>query len=558
MNILKSNEAYDVVVIGAGLAGIKAAVTAAQKGCRVLLCSKSILCAGSSFYTLMDTLHCQAVIDEADKEVFLRDIADCSYGMNDPVMNRYYADHIRERITELPAMGIPYEKLPEPKLACFAGHPHDLYYWSDWNAIRVRLTDILEQNPSITFREKTEAAAIAVGGDKAVSGVILYDKRRGVFEYVPCASLILATGGFGALYKHNLNSPDVAGDGHALALAAGASLINLEFNQFIPGLLKPVYKVVFREGTLDYCDALLDRQGHDILREALPDTAEYAECLRIRASHGPFTSAGPSMHFDLAMMKACEDDPDSEGAVIQYSPKMERDTRSYVAGYLQWLKETYRVNLCTEKVTIAPFFHAANGGILVDHRCETEVRGLFACGEAAGGIHGADRLGGNASGSCLVFGYLAAESAAAHAKQVSGKGCDIPANELSRLLEDVYGTAETSAATPQEVIAQIREEMWLRANVLRSEESLLTALASVQKLRAAYHASAFFGKAEQIPAAMQAQRFLTLSQAILTAMRNRTESRGAHYREDYPRLDSRFDRRWKIHLRRGEVLCVPE
>ncbi|MGX8701236.1 FAD-binding protein [Caproiciproducens sp.] len=562
MNIVKSNKFYDVVVVGAGLAGIKAAVTAANKGSSVLVCTKSALCSGSSFYTLMDTLHCQAVIDEADKAVFMQDIADCSYKMNDPVMNQYYIDHINDRITEFPEMGIEYKKLPDPKLACFANHPHSLYFWTDWPKIRIRVKKIFAGTPNITVREKAEAATIVTnkgpGQSKKVKGILLFDKQQSVFEYVACSSVIFATGGFGALYEHNLNSPDVAGDGHVLALEAGAELINLEFNQFIPGFIEPVYKIVFREGTLDYCDKLVDQNGTEILRELLPNPQDYAECLRMRASHGPFTSMDLSKYFDIALMKACLKEQHTDGMEIQYSPEIYNDTRDYVVNYLEWLKNVPRVDLCNTKITIAPFFHAANGGIFVDHHCETKIKGLFACGEAAGGIHGADRLGGNATGSCLVFGYLAAESACAYAKQTKNSYTDISGAELSQLLEDTYSSSVSQSLLPQEIIAAIKKEMWIYANILRTEDGLTQATDRIQQLRKQYNAMAFFGTAEQISAAMQAHRFLVLSEALLAAMKNRKESRGSHFREDYPQTDPAFDHRYKISIQNGAMVCKAE
>ena len=119
---------YDIIVVGAGLAGLRATITAAQHGRKVLLCTKATLCSGSSFYTQMDTLHCQGVL---------------SQGMNDPYMNRYYVDHINDRIREFPQMGVDYQALPEPKLACFAKHPHALFSWTDWAKIRANARSIL-------------------------------------------------------------------------------------------------------------------------------------------------------------------------------------------------------------------------------------------------------------------------------------------------------------------------------------------------------------------------------------------------------------------------------
>jgi fumarate reductase (CoM/CoB) subunit A len=562
MNISKNSSGYDIIVIGTGLSGIKAAITAAKVGSSVLLCTKSILCSGSSFYPMMDTLHCQAPSDEADKEIFLKDIENCSFGMNSPVMNRYYADHIVSCISEFEEMGIHYEKIPEAKLACFASHPHSLYAWSNWSEIRTSVRKILSGHSNIRLKENTEAVLLITGGcgqKKHITGVILFSLSAHNFIYVPCKAVILSCGGFGSLYEHNLNSSDVSGWGHFLALQAGASLINLEFNQFIPGFLSPGYKTVFREGTLDYCIGLADRSGHDPLKDILPEPGAYRRCLEERSLHGPFTCSDSSAPFDIALMKESIRHPDHPGLRILYSPDLYADRKSYMIHYLDWLKNEHRIDLIRNPATIAPFFQSANGGIAVNQKCQTEVEGLFSCGEAAGGIHGADRLGGNATGTCLVFGRLAAESAADYVSRVSSVRNDLAEDDLYHLLSKVYGSEkETSSLLPKEVIRSVKHEMWIHANVLRSASGLSAAADTLQNLKSRYNAVSFFSDSEKITAAMEAQQFLILASAVLTAMNNRKESRGSHYREDYPETDPHYACRYEIRLEHGEPVLRKE
>lgn len=535
---------FDVVIVGAGLAGLRAAVTAAKLGSTVLLCSKSVLCGGSSFYPLMDTLHCQGTLDEADKEILLQDIAACGCGMGDPWLNRYYVDNINARIEEFPSLGIDYTALPEPKLACFSHHAHALFSWTDWLGIRVRARRILAELPNVTLWEQTDAAALltqpAKAGGARVHGIVLYDKQTQAFREVACKSVVLATGGFGALFQHSLNGPDVAGDGHALALAAGAGLVNLEFNQFIPGYLTPVYKIVFREGTLDYCTGLRDSSGQDPLRVLLPNEEDYRRCLKLRAAHGPFTSADESRFFDAAIMQAGLRAQGQGGCRLLYDNALYDSKLSYMVHYLDWLRDIHHLNLCRDDAALVPFFHAANGGILVNHQCETAVIGLFACGEAAGGIHGADRLGGHATGSCLVFGHLAAQSAVAHAQATSDSTVNI--DEARLTLQRLYGST-ASQLTPNEAIDRIQKTLWLHANVLRTEAGLAEAQRVLDDLAQQYCAFPYLENGALAPAAMQAQRMLTLAQALLLAMQARKESRGPHYREDHPKQSASYDHR---------------
>lgn len=549
--VVTENGTYDIVVVGAGLAGLRAVVTAAQQGQRVLLCTKTTLCSGSSFYTQMDTLHCQGVLSQEDKAIFLEDVENASQGMNDPYMNRYYVEHINERIQEFPQMGVEYQALPEPKLACFANHPHALFSWTDWNKIRNNARAILASYPNVTVMERTDAACILTRS-QAVTGMVLRSRTTGSFSMVGCSAIILATGGFGALYRHNLNSPDVSGDGHALALAAGASLVNLEFNQFIPGYLKPVYRIVFREGTLEHCTAMKDHAGRDALRERIPDEAARRNLLYRRSKHGPFSSREGTADFDVALMEGCTD-PKTEGVRIEYSPALYDDPRSYIQYYLKWLQDVYHVDLRTADAGIAPFFHAANGGIYVDHQCQTSVQGLFACGEAAGGIHGADRLGGNATGSCLVFGHLAASSAVEYAK---GHCADAPAlADAHRALGEIF--RGTGVLSPKEVIEKIQDIMWCKANILRREETLKEALEEIQSLKALYDPFPYFDTPEG-HLALQASHALTLAPALLTAMIERRETRGAHCRQDYPQTDKENLYRLVLTQQQGNLTCHRE
>ena len=163
--------------------------------------------------------------------------------------------------------------------------------------------------------------------------------------------------------------------------------INLEFNQFIPGFLSPAYKTVFREGSLRYCTGLLGPDGHDILRQLLPNQDACGECLLLREPHGPFTTADASKDFDIALMKSALKHIESRGGsmdqsigcIIRYSPDILNDSRGYVRDYISWLLREHDIHIERDPISIAPFFHAANGGIQVDHNCSTSVKGLYAC-----------------------------------------------------------------------------------------------------------------------------------------------------------------------------------
>lgn len=541
----------DILIIGGGLAALKSAVSALSSGLQVTVAVKGRLCSGASFYPMMDMVACQASIGEpgADEQ-YLEEIMDASMGMADEEMNRVYIRDIRQRVREFPEIGVDRYRESDPKVACFATRARPTYVWSDWTRIRQNARAIFDAQSNARLLENTAVIALLTRAG-TVNGAVL---RRGEErEVIACRSIVLATGGFGDLFEHNLNTPDVSGDGQALALAAGASLINLEFLQFIPGFISPAYKTVFRETALPYADGLQTCDGRDLLEAYLPNPADRAECLRMRSAHGPFTCRTIAKYFDIAMMAEILRDPGpTRGFALRYRKEILQSKFTFIKPYVDWLREEKGVDITSQPIYIAPFYHAANGGVKIGRDTQTAVRGLFACGEASGGIHGADRLGGHSTGSCLVFGKIAGDNAARFAMGCQPLSIE-PEQERDALMA-LYGGEGT--LEPEPLLGQIRRLMWRAGGIIREEKPLAEAISQLCQWRENFAAMPWLDttKAEQ---AVKAAHFLTLGQAVLTAMQNRRESRGSHYRADYPHLENAYAGRFEITQAEGG-LCLRE
>ncbi|MCS0542589.1 FAD-binding protein, partial [Aeromonas veronii] len=241
----------DVLVVGSGIAGIKASFELLNQGVDVLLTTKTIVVSGSSFFPLKASLGTQVTRDEADKEIFLADIEAVSHGMHDDELARVYVEEIPEAVKEYKEIGIDVTKLSGTRKACFANHERDIYLLQDWERIRKNVNEIFSHYDRLQTIENCHVFSI-VKKDEKIVGAFLIDKD-GEFIFVNCKAIILASGGFGSIYKHNLNPNDVDGSGHILAYESGAKLVNMEFIQFIPGITSPNYKTLFGEQTLSYC-----------------------------------------------------------------------------------------------------------------------------------------------------------------------------------------------------------------------------------------------------------------------------------------------------------------
>lgn len=540
-----------VVVIGGGAAGIMAAIAASDGGARVMMLVKGRLAqTGSTFYPLTPGWGVSAATGRADPsdspEVHYEDIIAAAQGMCDPRLARILATEAPGRLEELEKMGILLR--PVEGCHCFNRKPRSVVAYDMSNIKKVLSEEV--QRRGIRVIEGCRATSLIVENGECIGvrGIVSGDSGRvpdgggpgqpagrSITIYAP--AVILATGGGGGLFKYNLTTQDVAGDGYALALRAGATLTNMEFIQISFGMVAPVWSALFTEQFFEYRPRLLNGRGEEFIERYFPRET-YLEYCDLRKTHAPYTVTDPSSAIDRAIFSEILAGRGTErgGVIVDFSHLSRSELESGpLAGWLRWMKRL-GADLYKDRVEIAPFVQAFNGGVVIDEQCQTTVPGLFACGEVAAGPHGADRLGGNMMASTMVFGARAGLFAAQRAGANRGAGA-------ARATQTVSAGRAGGEGRAASLLEELRQMMSLSANVIRDEEGLRRGLGVIEELEREY------GLVSEGPVPIDLSNALLVDKVILSAALLRKESRGGHFRGDYPaRDDSQFGTRLGVRL----------
>ena len=527
---LKQEFSCDVLVLGSGIAGISAALQAAENGSQVALCCKGKLFSGSSFYPGTWGLGLIGPAGPEDQVDLEETICHVGCGMADPKMVRTFVENIHPAIARVRSMGIKLRRASKGTqkefIPCF-DHKH-----RDWNGIEFdSARDVFSrelQQRQVKILPEYEALQL-VKAEGTVCGAVLYGEKR--LHYVACKAVVLATGGYGSLFRYHLCTEDVEGIGQYLALEAGCSLVNMEFMQMMPGYITPASKTIFNEKAFRF--ARMQRSdGTPLL------SAKESWLLEQRSTHGPFTSRLDSKDVDIAMFREFQQHP--QGVKVTYDRKMIASPPEFIQVYFDWLKEAKGVSM-KDPIWVGIFAHAANGGIQIAPDASTEVPGLYAAGEVTGGMHGADRIGGLSTANGLVFGTIAGQSAARFPGVPAPSYVDFE-NVASPDCDHLLGT--------------LQDTMFRNAMVLRSAAGLTAARACIQSIREQMGKYPYVSTdAEAIAQTRRLLARCATAESILAAATLRTESRGSHYRTDFPARDDRFQRRILVTMDSKGVHC---
>jgi fumarate reductase (CoM/CoB) subunit A len=542
MHIRSHTLATDVLVIGAGAAGCRAAIAAADHGTRVTLLAKGRFThCGSSFYPLTHGLGFTTALPGAGVgdgiQAHYEEILAAGLGMASPALARALAEDAPARYAELVHdFSLPFRTDAEGTI---------LYIRPDYGSGSVRAGGATIPALRKTFAREVGRRAIDVlentsairllGDDAGCRGVVAL-ADDGDLLVIAAGATVLATGGYAALFEHSLTSGELLGDGYALALDLGAELVNMEFYQLILGITAPIRGMIIAESTLESLPEIINGRGERFLSQYLPAGVSPEACMAERAHTGPFHAGRRASYFDIALFEeiAAGRGAASGGIHCDFTGVEPGARRGFRPDWVQWSLER-GLDVRETPVEIAPCVHANNGGILIDTRSATRVPGLYACGEAAGGPHWANRIGGNQMSGAQVFGARAGASAAAYARERPPEAAD--ADEASPERDRIRQLTETSSGVhAEEILRRLQMAMYRNLGVRKNAGSLGEALAVLDTL-GGEDVPRLMARPGQAALALTVPHALNVARLIVQSAMWRRESRGPHYRDDYPDRD---------------------
>ena len=562
---------HDVLVIGAGGAGLRAAIEASAAGVKVGLVCKSLL--GKAHTVMAEGGMAAAMGNVDDRDNWRVHFSDTMRGgqyVNNWRMAELHAKEAPARVKELEAWGAVFDRTKDGKILQrnFGGHRYPrLAHVGDRTGLELirTLQDHGIHQGIEVFMEHT-IVTLLKDGDRVV-GAFGYDRERGRFKIFKAKAIVIATGGIGRAYKITSNSWEYTGDGQSLAYHAGAELMDMEFVQFHPtGMIWPpsVMGLLVTEAVRGEGGVLRNKEGKRFMFDDIPDlyknqtstdpeegwrytqgdknakrppellTRDHvARCINREVKAGRGSPHG-GVFLDIAWIK--EKIPNAPEHIKRKLPSM----------YHQFM-QLANLDITKEPMEIGPTTHYIMGGIRVNGDTQmSNVPGLFAAGEAAAGLHGANRLGGNSLSDLIVFGKRAGEFAAKFAKENGApkiNNSEVEEAERRALEPFERGAKSSNAEGAYQVQYDLQDMMQNLVGIVRREEEMVRAVEGIQKLQQRAQQVAVHGHREYNPGwhtAIDLKNLLTVSEAITRSAIERKESRGGHFREDFQGKDAGF------------------
>lgn len=559
---------HDVLVIGAGGAGLRAAIEAAKDGTRVGVVCKSLL--GKAHTVMAEGGMAAALANVDDRDTWRVHFADTMRGgqyLNNWRMAELHAREAPARVRELEAWGALFDRTTDGRILQrnFGGHRYPrLAHVGDRTGLEmIRTLQDHGIHQGLDVHMECTVVSLLRDGDR-IAGALAYDRERGRFRVFRAKAVVIATGGVGRAYSITSNSWEYTGDGHALAYLAGAALTDMEFVQFHPtGMIWPpsVRGILVTEGVRGEGGVLRNGAGKRFMFENIPEnyrsqTADNEE-EGWRYTQGDKDARRPPElltrdHVARMIVREVKEGRGSPhgGVFLDISwikerlPNAAEHIRKKLPSMYHQFMQLAGIDITKEAMEIGPTTHYIMGGIRVDADSQmSTVPGLFACGECAAGLHGANRLGGNSLSDLLVFGQRAGQYAADFARANSAPSVDQGAIEQEmRMALEPFERGST-AEGPYQVQEALQSTMQNLVGIVRVESEMERALTELESLRKRAERVGVPGNREYNPGwhtALDLRHLLVVSEAIARSALARKESRGGHFRDDYPDKDPAF------------------
>ena len=563
-----STHEYDVLVIGAGGAGLRAAIEASASGVRVGLICKSLL--GKAHTVMAEGGIAAALANVDDRDNWRVHFADTMRGgqyVNNWRMAELHAREAPDRVRELEAWGALFDRTPDGRILQrnFGGHRYPrLAHVGDRTGLEmIRTLQDHGIHMGIDVHMECTVVGLLTSGGR-VAGACGYERNRGRFSVYRAKAVVLATGGVGRAYKITSNSWEYTGDGHTLAYDAGADLMDMEFVQFHPtGMVWPpsVRGILVTEGVRGEGGVLKNSEGRRFMFDEIPpnyraQTADNEE-EGWRYTQGDKSARRPPElltrdHVSRCIVRELKEGRGSPhgGVFLDISwikarlPNAPDHIKKKLPSMYHQFKQLADIDITKEPMEVGPTTHYIMGGVRVNADTQmSTVPGLFAAGECAAGINGANRLGGNSLSDLLVFGKRAGEFAAAFAKEHSQESIDTgQADEAVRRALEPFDR-DPSGEGPYQVQYALQDMMQDLVGIVRTEREMVRALDGLSALKTRAKHVGVAGHREYNPgwhAALDLPNLLTVSEAITRSAIERKESRGGHFREDFPDKDPAY------------------
>ncbi len=556
---------YDVIVVGAGGAGLRAAIEASAQGAKTAIVCKSLLGKAHTVMAEGGVAAALANVDDRDGwKTHFRDTLKGGWKLNQWRMAQLHAQEAPERVRELEKWGAVFDRTKDGRILQrnFGGHTYPrLAHVGDRTGLElIRTLQDKGIHTGIDVHMEVTIRKLFKDGDR-VSGCFGYFRESGRFVVYKAKAIVLATGGIGKCWDVTSNSWEYTADGHAMALWAGADLIDMEFVQFHPtGMVWPpsVKGTLITEGVRGEGGVLKNSEGERFMFDNVPDfyQGEYAESedeakrwvKAVVARERPDARRPPELLTRDVVARAIRKEVRAgrgspHGGVFLdiATQRSEEEIKKKLPSMYHQFKELANVDITKVPMEVGPTCHYTMGGVYVDPDSqESTVPGLFACGEVGGGLHGANRLGGNSLSDLLVFGKRAGEYAARLASETS-QWLSINDSEISEAAEKCLEPFNRDdGENPYAIHTDLQQLMQENVGIVRNDTDLEKALDGIESLRKRAATAKVSGNIQFNPGwhlALDLENMLDISECVARAARLRTESRGAHTREDYPDKD---------------------